>query len=325
MLNPFELLEQHSQPNLGIHIAPQLASGATWPRITLVTPVLNGVRFIEDTIRSIVSQGYPNLEYIVVDGGSADGTVEIIRKYQKHISWWTSRRDHGVYDALNTGFARSTGEIMGWLNASDLLHTSGLFVVGSVFASLSAIDWLTGRPTRFNPNGMTVDIHDLPFWSRYRFLAGANKYIQQESTFWRRSLWVKAGAEMNDAYRDVGDFDLWVRFFRHAQLYSVDALIGGYRFQPDSLSPANLDRYNQRCDKIIESELKSIPRARAVRIFRKITSAVRNIPKIQGIWQRLALKSLYQFAGPDWPPIVEDQENKWVIREGMRRIRSIPR
>ena len=316
---------QKNNPYGGLHLAPKLAPGTEWPRITLVTPVLNGVRFIEDTIRSIVYQGYPNLEYIVVDGGSTDGTIEIIRKYQKHIAWWTSRRDKGVYDALNTGFAQSTGEIMGWLNASDLLHTSGLFVVGSVFASLPAVSWMTGRPTRFNPNGMTVDIRDLPSWSRYRFLAGANRYIQQESTFWRRSLWEKAGGALNDSYRDVGDFDLWVRFFRHARLYSVDALIGGYRFHSDSLSASNLDRYNQRCDKIIESELKSIPRAGVVKIFRRVTSAVRNIPKVRELWQRVALKSLYQFAGPDWPPVVEDQENKWVIREGMRRVRTVPR
>lgn len=78
---------------------------ARWPRITLITPVYNGVRFIEETIRSIVYQGYPNLEYIVVDGGSSDGAVDIIRKYEKHISWWISRRDKGVYDALNDGFS----------------------------------------------------------------------------------------------------------------------------------------------------------------------------------------------------------------------------
>ncbi len=305
--------------------ARQENNPAIWPRITLVTPVYNGVRFIEDTIRSIVHQGYPNLEYIVVDGGSTDGTVDIIRKYQKHISWWVSRRDRGVYDALNTGFAQGTGDIMGWLNASDLLHTSGLFVVGSVFASLPSVEWLTGRPTRFNPNGMTVDIRALPSWSRYRFLAGANRYIQQESTFWRRSLWEKAGSELNTSYRDVGDFDLWVRFFRHARLYSVDALIGGYRFHSDSISASDMDRYNQRCDKIIESELKSTPRAGAVKAFRRVSDAVKNIPKVRGLWQRVALKSLYHLAGPDWPPVVEDQENKWVIREGMRRMRSIPR
>jgi glycosyltransferase involved in cell wall biosynthesis len=307
----------------GLHLACNLpTTPVTWPRITIVTPVRNGARFIEETIRSIVYQGYPNLEYIVVDGGSSDGTVEIIRKYEKHISWWVSRRDRGVYDALNNGFAHSTGDIMGWLNASDLLHTNGLFVVGSVFASLRAVEWLTGRPTRFNPNGMTVDIRNLPSWSRYRFLAGANKYIQQESTFWRRSLWEKAGGELNAAYRDVGDFDLWVRFFRHARLYSVDALIGGYRFHPDAISTMDMERYNERCDKIIERELKSIPRATAVKVFRRVSSSVKDIPKVRGIWQRVALKSLYHLALPDWPPVVVDQENKWVIREGFRRLRG---
>lgn len=81
----------------------------TWPRITIVTPVRNGAHFIEETIRSIVYQGYPNLEYIVVDGGSSDGTVEIIRKYEKHISWWVSRHDRGVYDALNNGLLTPPG------------------------------------------------------------------------------------------------------------------------------------------------------------------------------------------------------------------------
>ena len=310
----------------GIHLASRSQEESTrWPRITLVTPVYNGIRYIEETIRSIVYQGYPNLEYIVVDGGSSDGTVDIIHKYEKHISWWISRRDKGVYDALNTGFSRSTGTIMGWLNASDVLHTSGLFVVGSVFASLPSVDWLTGRPTRLNPNGMTVDIRELPSWSRYRFLAGANKYIQQESTFWRRSLWEKAGGELNASYRDVGDFDLWVRFFRYAPLYSVDALIGGYRFHSDAISSSNMERYNQRCDKIIESELKSIPRAGALRVFRHVSNVVKNIPKVRGIWQRLALKSLYHLAGPDWPPVVVDQENKWVIRGTSWRPRPLRR
>jgi glycosyltransferase involved in cell wall biosynthesis len=307
----------------GLHLACNCqAAPARWPRITLVTPVYNGARFIEETIRSIIYQGYPNLEYIVVDDGSTDGTVDIIRKYEKHVSWWVSRRDKGVCDALNEGFAHSSGDIMGWLNASDLLHTNGLFVVGSVFASLRTVEWLAGRLTRFNPNGMTVDIRALPSWSRYRFLAGANKYIQQESTFLRRSLWEKAGGELNASHRDVGDFELWVRFFRHARLYSVDALIGGYRFHSHAISATDMERYNERCDKIIESELKFIRWAGAVKVFRRVSSSVKNIPKVRGIWQRLVLKSLYQLAGPDCPPVVADQENKWVIREGIRRLKG---
>jgi hypothetical protein len=104
------------------------------------------------------------------------------------------------------------------------------------------------------------------------------------------------------AYRDVGDFDLWLRFFRHARLYSVDALIGGYRFRSDASSATDMERYNERCDKTIESELKSIPWAGAVKVFRRVSSSVKNIPKVRGIWQRLALKSLYHLAGPDCPP-----------------------
>src|SRR5260370_28849223 len=98
------------------------------PRITMVTAVRNGAHYIEDTIRSVISQGYPNLEYIVVDGVSTDSTLDIVRTYEKYIAWCVSQPDKGVYDALNTGFARSTGEIMGCLNASDQLHIKSLFV-----------------------------------------------------------------------------------------------------------------------------------------------------------------------------------------------------
>jgi len=123
----------------------------------------------------------------------------------------------------------------------------------------------------------------------------------------------------------MGDFDLWVRFVRYAPLYSVDALIGGYRFHSDAIRSSNMERYNQRCDKIIESELKSIPRAGALRVFRRVSSVVKNIPKFRGIWQWLALKSLYHLAGPDWPPVVVDQENKWVIRGTSWRPRPLRR
>jgi hypothetical protein len=83
-----------------------------------------------------------------------------------------------------------------------------------------------------------------------------------------------------------------------------------------------MERYNERCDKTIGSELKSIPWAGAVKVFRRVSSSVKNIPKVRGIWQRLALKSLYHLAGPDCPPVVADQENKWVIREGIRRLKG---
>src|ERR1700737_2025419 len=179
-----------------------------WPRITLVTAVYNGETYLEATIRSILNQGYPNLEYIIVDGGSTDGTVEIIRRYEKHLACWFTEPKQGVYAALNAGFARGTGEIMGWLNASDLLHTNGLLAVGSAFQSFPDVEWITGRPTKFNSDGLTIEVLPLPHWSRMRFLAGANQFIQQESTYWRRSLWERAGGGLSTEYRPAGDFEL---------------------------------------------------------------------------------------------------------------------
>lgn len=293
---------------------PSPQDSIAWPRITLVTAVYNGVRYIEDTIRSILLQGYPNLEYFIVDGGSIDGTVDIIRKYKSQISGWISEPDKGVYDALNKGFARATGDVMGWLNASDMLHANGLFVVGSVFGALPKVEWITGRPTKFSAEGELIETMHLARWSRYRFLAGANRYIQQESTFWRRGLWERAGGQVDATLRAEGDFELWVRFFRHAQLYSVDALIGGYRLHPEALGNSDLERYDRNCDGIVEREVESLRWRRTVRFFRWTTRVVRSIPKVRGLWYRLAIKSLYRLPGPDWPPIIVEEGKQWVIR-----------
>ena len=160
------------------------------PRIALVTPAFNSVRYIEATIQSVLAQNYPNLDYFIVDGGSTDGTIDIIKKYEHRISGWLSEPDNNPYEALNKGFDRTTGEIMGWITSTDMLHVGGLAVVGSVFAALGSVDWITGWPTTFTDDGMAVAVKEMPRWSRTRFLAGVNRFIQQESTYWRRSLWI---------------------------------------------------------------------------------------------------------------------------------------
>jgi glycosyltransferase involved in cell wall biosynthesis len=278
--------------------------GAKWPRITMVTAVYNGEAYLEETIGSILDQGYPNLEYIIVNDGSTDGTIGIIKKYEQHVACWFSQANQGLYAALNAGFARSTGEIMGWLNASDRLHHKGLFIVGSVFRTFPDVEWITGRPTAFNDVGMPVYVGDLRRWTRYRFLAGANRHIQQESTFWRRSLWERAGGRLETAYRAEGDFELWVRFFRHAQLYPVDALVGGYRFHEDALSHGNIERYDQRCQEIVARELEIVRGGKLVKLFRGVAPTIKRIPKVRGFWQRVVLDGLYKRGGPDRPPVI---------------------
>ncbi len=287
----------------------------SWPRITVVTAVYNGADYLEDTIRSIVSQKYPNLEYIIVDDGSTDNTVEIIRRYEPHLACWFSQPNKGLYAALNAGFARSTGEIMGWLNSGDLLHVNGLSVVGSVFVAFKDVEWITGRPTGFNSQGMTVQVPPLPRWARSRFLAGANRVIQQESTYWRRSLWDRAGGALSEAYRAEGDFEQWVRFFRHARLYSVDALIGGYRMHEGSLSHTNIGQYNTRCDEIVERELESVRGGEWIKLFRRLGQRAGRIRKVRSVWRRLVMGSLYRWPGPDWPPVIEYHldEARWIL------------
>jgi hypothetical protein len=195
-----------------------------------------------------------------------------------------------------------------------MLNTHCLFVVGSVFSAFPDVEWVTGRPTIFSPEGWPTLVLGLPRWSRHRYLAGANRHIQQESTFWRRSLWEKAGGRLSTKFRAEGDFELWVRFFRHAKLYSVDALVGGWRYHPDGLSHSNIDRYNRTCDEIIEQELQSSPNAVAVKLFRKINRAVISIPILRGIWLRTAIKALHQMPGPDWAPIIEYRDAQWRMR-----------
>jgi glycosyltransferase involved in cell wall biosynthesis len=284
---------------------------AAWPKLSLVTPVFNSAHYLDATIRSVLSQNYPNLEYVIVDGGSTDGSIDIIRRYEADLHAWVSEPDRGMYDAINKGFAQSSGEVMGWISATDLLHAGSLFVVGSVFRTFPQVEWITGRPTGFNDDGMAVEFLNLRRWSRWPFLAGANRYIQQESTFWRRSLWDRAGGRVDDSRRSASDFELWVRFFRYAQLYSVDALIGGFRSHPDSLGLQNLEECHRIQDEIIEKELDSLNGVDAIRSLRAMGKRALRTPTLAKLWTKLVIGSLRRWPGAGAAPVIRYRQNRW--------------
>src|SRR5262249_30682863 len=116
-------------------LPPKRPDGSPWPRLSIITPSYNQGQFIEETIRSVLLQGYPDLEYMIIDGGSTDNTVEIIRKYDPWLEYWVSERDRGQSHAINKGFRRSSGALLGWLNSDDVLLPNALATVATALGS----------------------------------------------------------------------------------------------------------------------------------------------------------------------------------------------
>jgi len=286
------------------------------PRITIVTPVLGSAEHLEATLRSVVYQDYPNLEYIVIEDGASGEQRRILEKYQGQFCWLSCAPGTELCAALNMAFAKSSGEILGWLEPGEMLHTNGLAVIGGIFAALPEVEWITGRPFNFSPSGMPTGMKHLERWSRIRFLAGGNKYIHRDTTFWRRRLWERAGGGLATEFGVAGEFEMFVRFFRHARLYSVDALIGGYRTHPGNFSATGSHKkYNQICDEIADRELATVSGAYGAKLFRGITKVLAHIPKVRSLWKEWALQSVYRCPGPDWPPRIVMRRDMWVFEE----------
>jgi glycosyltransferase involved in cell wall biosynthesis len=224
-------------------------------KISIITPNYNAGKYLEATIKSIISQNYPNLEYIIIDGGSTDNSIDIIKKHEKHINYWTSEPDNGLYDALSKGLSISTGEIMGWLNSDDILHPESLFTINEVF-QLKNVKWIEGIPTTIDEFGRTISVSGFSKWSKFKFWNESYEWIQQESTYWHRDLWDKAGGYINKNLKLAGDMELWNRFFYHENLYSIRSLIGGFRIRSENqLSLESLNEYHNEAKSILSNNI----------------------------------------------------------------------
>ena len=231
--------------------------GAARPSISIVTPSFNQGLFLESALRSVLDQNYPALEYVVMDGGSTDGSASILRRYEARLAGWTHAPDAGQYDAVAKGFARTKGEILGWLNSDDALVPGALSVVGEIFAQFPQIEWLTTtRPLFWDARDRIVRCEALAGFSRGGFFAGEHLkregcfdagFIQQESTFWRRSLWEKAGGFDPD-FPLAGDFALWARFFEHAELVGIDTPLAGFRLHDNQKTGHRFAEYAREAE-----------------------------------------------------------------------------
>ena len=271
------------------------------PKISIVTPSFNQGEFIEATIQSILSQNYPNLEYIIIDGGSTDGSVEIIKKYEKHLHFWCSEPDAGQYDAINKGFSYSSGEIMTWLNSDDMYCPWTIKTVVSIMSELPQVEWLTTlSPAFWDWHGFCHNISSISGYSKKAYLDGlylppnsktAIGWIQQESTFWRRNLWQKVGGAIATEFKLAGDFDLWSRFYSYANLYGTPSPLGGFRIQSNQRS--------RQIEQYITEAKQSLARMRTLcqwspNYSKSIALQLRlhKIPKIRNLSQ-----SMYSYVG----------------------------
>lgn len=249
-----------------------------YPKISIVTASFNQVNYIEYTIKSIIDQNYPNLEYIIIDGGSTDGSIEIIRKYEKYITYWVSEKDMGVCDAINKGFRISTGEIMGCINSDDMLHPNSLFSIANIFMN-NSLNWILGASTVYDELGKTVYIKQSKNLTIYDYLLGEYEWIQLESTFWTKKLWDDAGGYFNFEYKYAGDFDLWARFFKISSLVVTNALIGGFRLrQKGQLSTDNSLAYLNEVKEILNfhaSDVHTIKKMKLIKFLVHIVYVLR--------------------------------------------------
>lgn len=201
------------------------------PKISVVTCSYNQGRFLEETIRSVLDQGYGNLEYIIIDGGSTDESVDIIRRYADRLAYWVSEPDAGQTDALIKGFRRATGDIEGWLCSDDLLEPGALHEVAAYFrenpgaeavygdATLVGIDGTPLRPKKEHPFNRFIWLH-------------AHNFIPQPSMFWRRDLYERVGG-LDPRFDAAMDADLWIRFAEVTEIRHVRRRWSRMRHYPE--------------------------------------------------------------------------------------------
>lgn len=210
-------------------------------RVSIITVVYNGARFLETTMRSVLEQSHGNIEYIVLDGGSTDGSVEIIKKYADRLAYWESCRDGGMYDALAKGLKRVTGDVCAYINADDFYSPTAVEGMVRIFEKFPEVKWVTGMNVGYSVEGFMVEA-SVPFQYRRELIAAGAygvklPFIQQEGIFWRRELNDLVDLERLAKLRLAGDYFLWRSFAAGGnELFVVPMYVGGIRKHGGQLS-----------------------------------------------------------------------------------------
>ena len=215
-------------------------SNLAYPKVSIVTPSYNQAAYLAESMRSVLEQDYPNLEYIVIDGSSSDGSAEIIRGFADRLAYWQSQPDLGQTDAINQGFARASGDILAWLNSDDLLLPGAVSAAVRQLQAHPEAAMVYGDALLINAAGKKIG--DFPAaQTDYRKLRRGYVHIPQQAAFFRAELWKQVGP-LDPGFYFAMDYDLWVRLAAKAPLVYVPELWAAFRLHGDAKSIAADDR-----------------------------------------------------------------------------------
>jgi glycosyltransferase involved in cell wall biosynthesis len=210
------------------------------PLVSIITPSFNQAHYLEETILSVLNQDYPNLEYLIVDGGSQDGSLEIIRKYAHRLAWWVSEKDQGQTDAINKGFAHANGDILAWLNSDDTYQPGAISQAVAYLQAHPEAAMVYGDANLIDQQGQVIG----KFPARqtdYQRLRQGFVHIPQQAAFFRAELWRKVGP-LDPSFYFAMDYDLWVRIARVAPLHYHPQYWANFRLHDSGKSVISDDR-----------------------------------------------------------------------------------
>lgn len=229
------------------------------PKVSIVTPSFMQARFIGRTIESVLGQNYPNLEYFVQDGGSQDGTVEVLKGYANRLAGWESQPDGGQSQAINLGFVHTTGEIMAWLNSDDMLVPGAVHTIVDYFNRHPEVDVVYGDRMLIDESDMEIGCWIMPGHDS-EVLSWAD-YVPQETLFWRRRIWDRVGGQIDESFKFAMDWDLLVRFRdAGARFAHIPRFLGAFRIHEHQKTSAAINEIGHKeMDRIREKLLGRVP------------------------------------------------------------------
>lgn len=258
------------------------------PKISIVTPSFNQGEYIEETIRSVLSQNYPNLEYIIIDGGSTDETIEIIKKYEPWITYWISEPDKGQSHAINKGLEKCTGEIFNWLNSDDWYMPGALFEVAYAFLNHSSAQFVSGFENRIDQNGV-VNLHTGTFLKAS--IAETIEFceVSQPSTFFKLEAIRKVNG-VSEGLHYIMDGELWIKLlllYGQDQFIKLDKVLVNFRLHPNSKTVSNAVVNNfllERSNIILDLQRSIALPGRIIHFFRESVYQSPKLIRLERNW-----------------------------------------